>query len=160
METKTLILTLFVCMLGLSGCNKYLDLTPTDKLSDKVVWQKPASVELYVNGFYPYISIYGSFGGGDSQVGLTEGLTETLKYGSMTPGTHVGFANILAYAEGGISAPTASWNLGMWDDLYTRIRRVNEFIYGLKKFGGELDEASKIRFEAEARSLEDFYTSS
>lgn len=143
-------------MLGLSGCDDYLDLTPTDKLSDKVVWQDKSSVELYVNGFYPYISIYGSFGSGDSQVGLTEGLTETLKYGSMTPGTHVGFANILAYGEGGISAPTASWNLGMWDDIYTRIRRVNEFISGLKKYGAELDEASKIRFEAEARFFRGF----
>ncbi|MFA6335864.1 MAG: RagB/SusD family nutrient uptake outer membrane protein, partial [Bacteroidales bacterium] len=156
MKTKILILTLFVSMFGLSGCNKYLDLTPTDKLSDKVVWQNEASVELYVNGFYPYISSYGSFGSGDSQVGLTEGLTETLKYGSMTPGTHVGFANILAYAEGGMSAPTAAWNLGMWDDLYTRIRRVNEFIYGLKKFGTGLDEATKLRFEAEARFFRGF----
>lgn len=156
MKTKILILTLFVSILGLSGCNDYLDLTPTDKLSDKVVWQNTESVELYVNGFYPYIASYGSFGAGDSQVGLTEGLTETLKYGSMTPGTHVGFANILAYGDGGISAPTASWNLGMWDDLYTRIRRVNEFIYGLKKFGDALDDASKIRFEAEARFFRGF----
>lgn len=156
MKTRIGILTLFISMLVLSGCDKYLDLTPTDKLSDKVVWQNPASVELYVNGFYPYIPSYGSFGSGDSQVGLTEGLTETLKYGSMTPGTHVGFANILAYGAGGISAPTASWNLGMWDDLYTRIRRVNEFISGLKKFGSELDEATKTRFEAEARFFRGF----
>lgn len=151
MKRRISIITLFVSLLALTGCDNYLDLTPTDKLSDKVVWKDKSSVELYVNGFYPYISIYGSFGSGDSQVGLTEGLTETLKYGSMTPGTHVGFANILAYAEGGISAPTAAWNLGMWDDLYTRIRRVNEFISGLRKFGIDLDEASQVRFEAEAR---------
>ena len=156
MKSKILILSALVGMIGLSGCDKYLDLTPTDKLSDKVVWQNTSSVELYVNGFYPYLSVYGSFGSGDSQVGLTEGLTETLKYGSMTPGTHVGFANLLAYGQGGISAPTASWNLGMWDDLYTRIRRVNEFISGLKKYGTGLDEASKVRFEAEARFFRGF----
>ncbi|MBW8327238.1 MAG: RagB/SusD family nutrient uptake outer membrane protein [Prolixibacteraceae bacterium] len=156
MKTKIALLTLFISLLGLSSCDKYLDLTPTDKLSDKVVWQNASSVELYVNGFYPYIASYGSFGSGESQVGLTEGLTETLKYGSMTPGTHVGFANILAYGSGGISAPTASWNLGMWDDLYTRIRRVNEFISGLKKYGTALDETSKNRFEAEARFFRAF----
>ncbi len=140
----------------LPGCNKFLDMNPTDRLSDKMVWQNAESVELYVNGFYPYINIYGAFGDGDSQVGLTEGLTETLKYGSMTPGTHVGFANIVAYADGGMSAPTAAFHLGMWDVLYTRIRRVNEFLYGLKQYGTGLNEATRVRFEAEARFFRGF----
>lgn len=86
----------------------------------------------YVNGFYPYISRYGAFETGDSQVGLTDGLTETLKFGSATPGTNVGFANIIAFAEGGLAASTAAFHFGAWDDTYTRIRRVNEFLYGLK----------------------------
>ncbi len=155
MRTKFLI---FILMIGviLPGCNQYLDMNPTDRLSDKMVWQNKESVELYVNGFYPYINIYGAFGGGDSQVGLTEGLTETLKYGSMVPGTHVGFANIVAYAEGGMSAPTASFHLGMWDQLYNRIRRVNEFLYGLDKYGENLDEETLLRFEAEARFFRAF----
>lgn len=155
MRTKFLI---FILMIGviLPGCNQYLDMNPTDRLSDKMVWQNKESVELYVNGFYPYINIYGAFGGGDSQVGLTEGLTETLKYGSMVPGTHVGFANIVAYADGGMSAPTASFHLGMWDQLYNRIRRVNEFLYGLDKYGENLDEETLLRFEAEARFFRAF----
>lgn len=154
---KTRIITLiFLIGLILPGCNKFLDMNPTDRLSDKMVWQNAESVELYVNGFYPYINIYGAFGDGDSKVGLTEGLTETLKYGSMTPGTHVGFANIVAYADGGMSAPTAAFHLGMWDDLYTRIRRVNEFLFGLHKYGTNLDEATKTRFDAEARFFRGF----
>jgi starch-binding outer membrane protein, SusD/RagB family len=154
---KTRIITLiFLIGLILPGCNKFLDMNPTDRLSDKMVWQNAESVELYVNGFYPYINIYGAFGDGDSQVGLTEGLTETLKYGSMTPGTHVGFANIVAYSDGGMSAPTAAFHLGMWDALYTRIRRVNEFLYGLHKYGTNLDMNTKTRFEAEARFFRGF----
>ncbi len=156
MKTKIIILTFLISVIGLSGCNKFLDLTPTDKLSDKVVWQKAENVELYVNGFYPYINIYGVFGTGDSYVGMTEGLTETFKYVSMTSGTNVGFANMLAYSNGGISAPTASWYLGMWDDLYTRIRRVNEFLSGLKKYGTDLDKDAQVRFEAEARFFRGF----
>ena len=155
MKTKILSLILLIG-LTLPGCNKFLDMNPTDRLSDKMVWQNAESVELYVNGFYPYINIYGAFGSGDSQVGLTEGLTETLKYGSMIPGTHVGFANIVAYADGGMSAPTAAFHLGMWDDLYARIRRVNEFLSGLHKYGTNLDAATKTRFEAEARFFRGF----
>lgn len=150
MKTRNIILTLSICLAGLTGCNKFLDLTPTNKISDKVVWQNTESVDLYINGFYPYIASYGSFGSGDSQVGLTEGLTETLKYGSMTPGTHVGFANIVAYADGGMSAPTAAFHLGMWDNIYARIRRVNEFISGLRKYA-EFDQSVEDRYEAEAR---------
>ena len=156
MKTRITIIAILIGVFVLPGCNKFLDMTPTDKLSDKTVWKSKESVELYVNGFYPYISIYSPFGDGESQVGLTEGLTETLKYGSMTPGTHVGFANIVAYADGGISAPTASFHLGMWDNLYTRIRRVNEFLYGLEKYGTSLDEATKTRFRAEARFFRGF----
>lgn len=156
MKTKIFIITLFVSVIGLSGCNKFLDLTPTDKLSDKVVWQSKENVELYVNGFYPYITIYSPYGSGDSNAGLTEGMTETLKFGSMTSGTNVGFPNMLAYSNGGISAPTASWYLGMWDDLYARIRRVNEFLSGLNKFGSDLDPADQLRFEAEAKFFRGF----
>lgn len=155
MKTRILLIILLIGVI-LPGCDKYLDMNPTDRLSDKMVWQNKESVELYVNGFYPYINIYGAFGGGDSQVGLTEGLTETLKYGSMTPGTHVGFANIVAYADGGMSAPTASFHLGMWDDLYARIRRVNEFLFGLKNYGTSLEPALLTRFEAEARFFRGF----
>ncbi|MDP3452539.1 MAG: RagB/SusD family nutrient uptake outer membrane protein [Bacteroidales bacterium] len=155
MKTKILALLLLMGVI-LPGCNKFLDMNPTDRLSDKMVWQNAESVELYVNGFYPYINIYGAFGDGDSQVGLTEGLTETLKYGSMTPGTHVGFANIVAYADGGMAAPTAAFHLGMWDVLYTRIRRVNEFLFGLKQYGTGLNESTRLRFEAEARFFRGF----
>ena len=84
-------------------------------------------------------------------MGLPEGLTETLKFGSPTPGTNVGFANIIAFAEGGLAAPTAAFHFGAWDETYTRIRRVNEFLYGLKKYGSNFDEATRLRFEAEAR---------
>ena len=155
MKTKLLIY-IFAIAFILSSCNKYLDMTPTDRVSDKVVWKNKESVELYVNGFYPYISIYGQFGNGDSKVGLTEGMTETLKYGSMTPGTHVGFAKIVAYADGGMAAPTAAFHLGMWDELYVRIRRVNEFLDGLDRFGSNLTDAQKLRFEAEARFFRGF----
>ena len=156
MKKKIAHIALLSATVALAGCNDWLDMNPTDKVSEKIVWSDPTYVTQYVNGFYPYISRYGSFETGDSQVGLTEGLTETLKFGSATPGTNVGFANIIAFAEGGLAAPTAAFHFGAWDDTYTRIRRVNEFLYGLKKYGTNFDGPTRTRFEAEARFFRGF----
>lgn len=148
------IINLFAILAGvfaLQGCTDWLDMTPTDKVSDKIVWSNADYVEQYLNSSYPYISVYGSFGGGESQVGLTEGCTETLKYGSMVPGTNVGFANMAAYAEGGLKASTAEFYYGGWANAYDRIRRVNEFLYGLGKFGSSHPEELKLQWTAQAR---------
>lgn len=85
MKKKITHIALLSATVALAGCNDWLDMNPTDKVSEKIVWSDPTYVTQYVNGFYPYISRYGSFETGDSQVGLTEGLTETLKFGSATP---------------------------------------------------------------------------
>ncbi|WP_295938937.1 RagB/SusD family nutrient uptake outer membrane protein [uncultured Alistipes sp.] len=151
MKKKIINIVLLGATIAMTGCNDWLDMDPTNKVSEKIVWSDVTYVTQYVNGFYPYISRYGVFETGDSQVGLTEGLTETLKFGSSTPGTNVGFANIIAFAQGGLSAPTASFHFGAWDDTYTRIRRVNEFLYNLKKYGGGFGTDTYNRFEAEAR---------
>lgn len=68
----------------------------------------------------------------------------------------MGFANIIAFAEGGLAASTAAFHFGAWDDTYTRIRRVNEFLYGLKKYGSNFDGDTYKRFEAEARFFRGF----
>lgn len=140
-----------IAVLALAGCNDWLDMSPTDKVSDKIVWSDETYITQYVNGFYGYLSRYGSFETQDSQVGLTDGLTETLKFGSNVSGTNVGFANIIAFAEGGLGAPTAAFHFGNWDNLYERIRRVNEFLYNLRKFGGWLDAETSARYEAQVR---------
>lgn len=148
------IINLFAVLAGtlaLHGCTDWLDMTPTDKISEKIVWGNADYVEQYLNSFYPYINVYGSFGGGESQVGLTEGCTETLKYGSMTSGTDVGFANMAAYAEGGLKASTAEFYFGGWASTYDRIRRVNEFLYGLDKFGSGHSDDLKLQWTAQAR---------
>ena len=89
MKKKIINIALLAATVAMAGCNDWLDMSPTDKVSEKIVWSDPTYVTQYINAFYPYISRYGSFETGDSQVGLTEGLTETLKFGSPTPGTNV-----------------------------------------------------------------------
>lgn len=151
MKKKIINLVLLAATVVMTGCTDWLDTTPRKNVTEKIVWSDVNYITQYVNGFYPYISRYGSFETDDCKAGLSEGLTETLKFGSMTPGTNVGFANIIAYAEGGLAASTAAFHFGAWDDTYTRIRRVNEFLYNLKKFGGWMDAKTYDRFQAEAR---------
>lgn len=145
-----------LAVLSLAGCNDWLDMNPTNKVSDKIVWSDETYITQYVNGFYGYISRYGSFETQDSQVGLTDGLTETLKFGSDVAGTNAGFPNIIAFARGGLGAPTAAFHFGNWENLYERIRRVNEFLYNLKKYGGWLDGKTYTRYEAEVRFFRGF----
>lgn len=140
-------------MISLVGCDEMLETTPTDRISDKVVWQNEANVTLYVNGFYPYIDRYGSFGNSQFSGSLTEGLTETLKYGSYVPGSKAGDANNYVFTPETMS-PTGNL-LGTWDETYERIRRVNEFLIGLEKYSVLTDEANKV-FEGQARFFRAF----
>lgn len=66
-----------------SSCSDWLDLTPTDKLTDKVIWEDESSVDLYLNGFYTYLNQYGQFGSAQASGNLSESFTNTFKYGSL-----------------------------------------------------------------------------
>ena len=74
MKKKIINIVLLAATVAMTGCNDWLDMSPTNKVSEKIVWSDVNYVTQYVNGFYPYISRYGAFETGDSQVGLTDGL--------------------------------------------------------------------------------------
>ena len=49
MKTKVLSIILLGASLGLGSCSDYLDMTPTDRASDKLVWSKLDYAEQAVN---------------------------------------------------------------------------------------------------------------
>jgi hypothetical protein len=153
MTSKKLKIGLLVLMAGLYSCDDFLDTVPTDRVSDRIVWENEATVELFVNGFYPYLDRYGNFGTEQFNGTLTEGLTETLKYGSYVPGSKAGDANMYAFTPETMS-PTGSL-LGTWKNTYERIRRVNEFLVGLEKYSTLDDETNKL-LEGQARFFRAF----
>lgn len=136
-----------------TSCDKFLETTPKDRISDKIVWKDIKSVNLYVNGFYPYIDRYGSFGDEQFSGSLTEGLTETLKYGSYATGTMAGDANNYVFTPE-VMSPSGNL-LGTWSDTYTRIRRVNEFLVSLRKYS-ELTPEQNLQMEGQARFFRAF----
>lgn len=153
MQHRIFIMALLFGMIGLTGCDDFLETTPTDRISDKLVWQNEANVTLYINGFYPYIDRYGNFGTSQFNGSLTEGLTETLKYGSYVPGSKAGDANNYVFTPETMS-PTGNL-MSTWNDTYERIRRVNEFLVGLKAYS-VLDAETNQLFEGQARFFRAF----
>jgi hypothetical protein len=143
------------CSLSFTGCSNYLDLTPTNEVSDKLIWSKSDLAELAVNDFYNSINLYGSFGFNQSTDGMTEGFTETLKYGSKTNMTDMDRCNLFVFA-GVMSASWASYDLGAWDDLYNRIRRVNEALSDMKKYSS-FDIQTTAYFSGQLRFFRAFY---
>lgn len=146
-------IALIMSVVGFSGCDDYLDTVPTDRISDEVVWANENNVTLYVNAFYPYLDRYGNFGTSQFNGSLTEGMTETLKYGSYVPGSKAGDANLYVFDPEGIS-PSGNL-LETWGETYERIRRVNEFLVGLNNYS-ELDEETNNLFEGQARFFRAF----
>lgn len=132
----------------LSGCDDFIDTTPKDRVSDKIVWTDENAITMYVNTFYAYIDRYGNFGGDQFKGSLTEGLTDTFKYGSYVPGERAGDANLYAFTPETMSS---SGNLlSTWTNSYERIRRINEFLVGLKLYS-EFSPEMNTKLEAQAR---------
>jgi len=152
---KILSAILVCCSLSFIGCSDYLDLTPTDSASDKLIWSKPEYAQLAVNDFYNSINLYGNYNTYQSADGITEGFTETLKYGSKTNMTHMDRCNLFVFA-GVISASWASYDLGAWSDLYNRIRRVNEALSNMNKYSS-FDAETTAQFAGQLRFFRAFY---
>ena len=146
--------TLFIIgICSIAGCTDFLDTTPTDRISDKIVWEKDETVQLYVNTFYAYLDRYGIFGTQQFSGNLTEGLTETLKYGSYVSGSGAGDSNnYIFYPERITSAGNL---LNVWGPTYERIRRVNDFLVGLEKYS-QLDAEKNAQYAAQAHFFRAF----
>lgn len=154
MTTRNFIIAAgIICLLILQSCGEFLDTTPTDRISDKLVWEDEGTIELYVNTFYAYLDRYGNFGSDQFNGSLTEGLTETLKYGSYAAGSKAGDANRYVFNPESMS-PTTNL-LSVWRPTYERIRRVNEFLIGLDRFS-QLEEGKNQVIEGQARFFRAF----
>lgn len=126
-----------------------LDVVPTDRYTEAVIWQNPANVELYIAGMYAEFQRY-AFGEmpGLGYDNATDALTDIFKYTSNSEGN--GTANRLAFDPNRVNP--SSPNINVWAASYARIRRINEFLKGLQEFA-RIDEQSKLRYQAEARFI-------
>ena len=148
---KILILASAVAMLSATACNKLLDLTPRDSISDKVMWADVTSAEYAVNFIYSYAyDIYVSY---PCAVGMTEALTDELKYGSYLYNSMCFIPSEVAYGGSTLTANYVDVYMGCWESLYRGVRRTNEAIYNLHTLGKDLPKADQTRLEAELRLM-------
>jgi hypothetical protein len=135
----------------LTSCTGLLDMTPTDRVSDKVIWESTQNAEYSINYIYSYIIDVTQ---SQCQAGMTEALTDQMKYGSYNYNSMCFIPSEIAY---GVSPSPAYFDtyMGYWGTWYSAIRRVNQSISELKQYG-QMSDADKVRLEAELRFMRAF----
>ncbi len=139
--------------LGLFSCTSYLDMTPTNSVSDKVMWESTENAEYHVNYLYTYI--YDVLMN-QCLAGQTEALTDMMKYGSYNYNSLCYIPSEIAYgAATTLTAGYVDSYLGYWGTWYQGIAKMNKALDCLKRFGQMSDE-DKVRLEAEIKFLRAF----
>lgn len=147
---KTLFASSLIC---LSSCTGLLDMTPPDRVSDKVIWATTESAEYAINYLYSYAY---DITMGQSAAGQTEALADQMKYGSYNNNAMCIIPSLIAYGdETNMTASYVDVYLGSWSWLYGAVRRVNQAIYELNKYGN-MAEDDKTRLVAELRFMRAF----
>lgn len=147
MKTINNILTILVSAFILSGCSDFLEPKPRAQYTEMDAWSSVENTYLYINGFYKPIYEYGPYGAKYAGVSLTDGFSDILRYSANVMGGSGGDVNKVVYT-GGIS-PQGN-PLSDYSYEYNRIRRINEFLYGLKTYAKYGDQ-DKLIMEAQAR---------
>ena len=128
-------------------------MSPTDKVSDKVMWESTTNAEYHVNYLYSYI--YDVLMG-QCVAGQTEALTDMLKYGSYNYNALCYIPSEIAYgAATTLTAGYVDSYLGYWGSWYTGISKVNKAIVSLRKYG-QMSDQDKLRLEAEMKFMRAF----
>ena len=138
------------------SCSDFLDMTPTNAVSDKMVWSNAENAELAVNDYYRYIDYLSVFNTGQCLAGSTDALTDQLKYGSYNYNAYCLIPSEIAYGGAALIASYVDTYLGNWTTMYEYIRRVNEGKYNLHKYGESISADDKARLEAEMRFFRGF----
>ena len=155
MKVKYIGLFLFAAVTGLSSCNDYLNIDPTDQSSDRLVWSRSDYAEMAINYFYSDIPYLGSYSDYQYLAGMTEGLTDEFKYSDMTYNSLMYIPNETSYGGSTLTAGYVDTYFGKWGNTYEEIRRVNEALSKLA--ASSFDTKTKTRFEAELRFFRGMY---
>lgn len=134
------------------SCDKFLDMTPTDRVSAKTIWSTTQSAEYNINYLYTYIWDLNS---SPTVIGLTEALTDEMKYTSYNYNALCYIPSEMAYGGSVLKASYVDSYMGYWGTLYTAIRQTNEALNYLHAYG-EMTKPEMDRLEAEIRFLRGF----
>lgn len=137
---------LLVASLFLNSCSDFLELDPTNDYTEKDVWSSIDNTYLYVYGFYKPLYEYGPYGKKYGAASMHDGFSDILRYNINSKGANGGDVNQTVY-YGNIS-PNGNI-LSDYNYEYERIRRINEFLYDLRK--ANYPQEDMLQLEAQAR---------
>ena len=147
-----LYLTIFSILLIFMSCED-LEITPSDRISDKAVWDKPETADLFLNDIYnslnagPWVTTWTNLPSEISNDPLSN-FTDNSTYGPLSA-TSSGLFNNASY---GPSNPLFS---NQWKNMYANIRKCNLFIE--KITASIFDDATKKGMVAQARFLRVYF---
>ena len=156
MKKKTLYAILLGVTMSSVSCSDFLDMSPTNAVSDKLVWASVENAELAVNDFYRYIDYLSVFNSGQCLAGSTDALTDQLKYGSYNYNSYCRIPSEIAYGGAVLTPGYVDTYLGNWSTMYDYVRRVNEGLSNLYKYGESISQEDKQRLEAEMKFFRGF----
>lgn len=130
----------FALVAVLASCEKYLDVSPTDQVSDNNAWQTTGNADMFLNDIYGSIS--GSFTTNDPD----ESFSDNTMRGSSSGYSFTTYAKS-SYTPGSVRDD--------WTTNYAKIRKCNLFIE--KVAAGSLTESWKKMRIAEARFLRAYF---
>lgn len=155
MKNKILAVCILGASLSLTSCNDYLDMTPTSSVSDKMMWTSVDNAEYAVNYLYKSFFYLSNFTLGQCGAGMTEGLTDMMKYSSPNYNALQYIPSEIAYGGTTLSVNYVTSYMGNWGTMYEYVRRTNENLSNLKNYG-KLSESDALRLEAEMRLIRGF----
>ena len=131
MKNIKYIFQIALCIILFSSCDSFLEPEPRNKYTEMDAWKSVENTYLYVYGFYKPIYEYGPYGKRYGGVSLNDGFSDILRYSTFVMGANGGDVNKTVY-NGNISP--SSNILSAYSYEYERIRRINEFLYGLDTY--------------------------
>ncbi|CAG5000680.1 SusD-like protein P38 [Dyadobacter sp. CECT 9275] len=129
-----------LCIILLTACDNYLDVTPTDQVSDNNAWESTGNADMFLNDIYG--SLLGPFTTNDPD----ESLSDNTMRGSSSGYTFTTYAKS-SYTPGSVRDE--------WTTNYAKIRKCNLFIE--KVVASSLPEAWKKQRIGEARFLRAYF---
>lgn len=136
-------------ILALGACTKFLDMTPTDRVSAKTMWENTTNAEYSINYLYTYIWDLNS---SPTRIGLTEALTDEMKYTSYNYNALCYIPSEMSYGTSTLTSTYVDAYMGKWGTLYRAIRQTNEGLSYLKAYG-QMSDTDKNRLEGELRFI-------
>lgn len=129
-----------------SSCNDFLELDPKNNYTEKDVWSSIENTYLYIYGFYKPLYEYGPYGKKYGGASMHDGFSDIFRYTINSKGENGGDVSQTVF-YGNISANSNI--LSNYNYEYERIRRINEFLYDLRKV--DYPEKDMLQLEAQAR---------